>query len=35
VFHQRCEKNIFNQISRQDRHTIGNVFHVAEYCNDI
>jgi hypothetical protein len=26
---------IFNNVPRADRHTMGNVYHVTEFCNDI
>lgn len=35
LFHQRVEKQVYGQISRQDRHTTGNVYHVTEFCNEI
>ena len=35
MFNQRCENQIFSQIQRMDRATLGNVYHVSEFCQDI
>lgn len=32
---QRCQNQIFSQIPRIDRETVGNVYHVSEFCTDI
>lgn len=35
MFNQRCENQIFNNISKIDRGTLGNVYHVSEFCQEI
>lgn len=35
LFHQRCEKQIHSQISKHDKPTMNNVYHVSEFCSEI
>ena len=35
MFQQRCDRQIFRTLQRQDRLTLDSVFHVSEFCADI
>lgn len=35
MFNQRCENQIFANISKIDRATLGNVYQVSEFCQEI
>ena len=35
MFQQRCDRQIFRTLQRQDRLTLDSVFHVSEFCAEI
>ena len=35
MFDQRCQNQIFSHITKIDKATINNVYHVSEYCGEI
>lgn len=35
IWQQRIERNIHAQIAKLDRDTLGNIYHVSEFCDDI
>ena len=35
MFNQRWEKQVVRNLSKHDRHTLDNVYHVSEFCSEI